>query len=235
MSLPCTENGKLFYKTRLCEKYREGTCPYDPNCKFAHGIEDLRRPPPNWQEIVGTQVDDDLKIITRHKLCKTFCNGEVCPYGERCIYHHEDPGKYKEESRLFRESSVISISTAGTSLDNEARSNHSDAINTAQSNVDTNWVNSKPVSWKTRMCNKWWETSGNCPFGDQCNFAHGLADGNSIGLPGDGTGLTKWRNRRDELALIDNDPKMQSFVETLVSDEGCHNLQGGKRGGRLVS
>ncbi|PIA65555.1 hypothetical protein AQUCO_00100803v1 [Aquilegia coerulea] len=182
MPPPCRGNGKLFYKTRPCERFKDGTCPYGPNCNFAHGIEDLRRPPPNWQEIVGPQVDDrsskweeDLKIITRHKLCKNFYNGRVCPYGERCNYLHEDPGKFREESGKFRESSVINISTAGTSLDNGARSDHSDAINTAHSNVDSNWVNSKPVSWKTRMCNKW-ETSGSCPFGEKCHFAHGVAE-----------------------------------------------------------
>lgn len=32
----------------------------------------------------------------------------------------------------------------------------------------------KPSNWKTRICNKW-ETTGSCPFGSKCHFAHGLA------------------------------------------------------------
>lgn len=41
--------GKMFFKTKLCCKFRAGTCPYITNCNFAHSIEELRRPPPNWQ------------------------------------------------------------------------------------------------------------------------------------------------------------------------------------------
>ena len=41
--------GKMFFKTKLCCKFRAGTCPYITNCNFAHSIEELRRPPHNWQ------------------------------------------------------------------------------------------------------------------------------------------------------------------------------------------
>ncbi|KAL0428864.1 UNVERIFIED_CONTAM: Zinc finger CCCH domain-containing protein 12 [Sesamum radiatum] len=34
--------GKMFYKTKLCCKFRAGTCPYITNCNFAHSIEELR-------------------------------------------------------------------------------------------------------------------------------------------------------------------------------------------------
>ncbi|VFQ64264.1 unnamed protein product [Cuscuta campestris] len=42
----------MFFKTKLCYKFCAGVCPYITNCNFAHGLEELRKPPPNWQEIV---------------------------------------------------------------------------------------------------------------------------------------------------------------------------------------
>jgi hypothetical protein len=33
-------------------------------------------------------------------------------------------------------------------------------------------ITPRPPNWKTRLCNKW-ETTGQCPFGDKCHFAHG--------------------------------------------------------------
>lgn len=50
--------GKMFFKTKLCCKFRVGTCPYVTNCNFAHSIDELRRPPPNWQEIVAAHEDE---------------------------------------------------------------------------------------------------------------------------------------------------------------------------------
>ncbi|CAA2982953.1 zinc finger CCCH domain-containing 39-like [Olea europaea subsp. europaea] len=44
--------GHIFYKTRICAKFSEGTCKNGEHCTYAHGVEDLRNPPPNWQELV---------------------------------------------------------------------------------------------------------------------------------------------------------------------------------------
>ncbi|KAJ4917068.1 Zinc finger CCCH domain-containing protein 12 [Raphanus sativus] len=51
--------GKMFFKTKLCCKFRAGTCPYVTNCNFAHTVEELRRPPPNWQEIVAAAHEEE--------------------------------------------------------------------------------------------------------------------------------------------------------------------------------
>ncbi|CAL9159132.1 unnamed protein product [Musa hybrid cultivar] len=75
---PTNAPNQVLFKTRLCQKFRAtGSCPYGDSCNFAHGPEDLRQPPPNWQEITRTQ-----------KICRKFYSGEVCPYGERCLYAH---------------------------------------------------------------------------------------------------------------------------------------------------
>ncbi|CAN1120309.1 Zinc finger CCCH domain-containing protein 39 [Linum perenne] len=141
----------IFFKTRVCAKFKTGTCRNGENCNFAHGMQDLRQPPPNWQELVGAvgssrvedqdistrlpvvNWEDDQRIIHKMKLCKKFCNGEECPYGDRCNFLHEDPAKFRRANLM------------------------------------------KPVYWKTRLCSKF-EITGHCPFGDNCHFAHGLAE-----------------------------------------------------------
>lgn len=174
----------IFFKTRMCAKFKAGLCRNGANCNFAHGVEDMRQPPPNWQEIVGLREDDqsvsnwndDQKIIQKMKLCRKFYNGEECPYGDRCNFLHEDPAKFRDDSGRFRESSAISIGTTGTPLMNGSDSAYPEASRAASSSVSdtlraTN-VNVRPSFWKTKLCTKW-EITGHCPFGEKCHFAHG--------------------------------------------------------------
>lgn len=190
----------IFFKTRICAKFKQGTCRNGENCNFAHGVEDLRQPPPNWQELVGGggggaggggsgcgsggsgggrfeedrslscggSWDDDQKIIHKMKLCKKYYNGEECPYGDRCNFLHEDPSKFREDTGRYRESSVISIGTTGPIPIPAAVPNQSEG----NKNMN-NALYTKPVFWKTKLCIKW--TTGQCPFGEKCHFAHGEA------------------------------------------------------------
>ncbi|CAN1787212.1 Zinc finger CCCH domain-containing protein 39 [Linum perenne] len=153
-------------------------------------MQDLRQPPPNWQELVGAvgssrvedqdistrlpvvNWEDDQRIIHKMKLCKKFCNGEECPYGDRCNFLHEDPGR-------FRESAAISIgTTGGMPMMNHGNGGGYNVANGGGSDaLRANLM--KPVYWKTRLCSKF-EITGHCPFGDNCHFAHGLAGTKSI-------------------------------------------------------
>ncbi|KAL2634524.1 hypothetical protein R1flu_006003 [Riccia fluitans] len=45
--------GSIFYKTKLCSRFRNGNCPYNTNCNFAHGMDELRKPPPGWEDVVA--------------------------------------------------------------------------------------------------------------------------------------------------------------------------------------
>ncbi|KAL8495246.1 hypothetical protein ACS0TY_019411 [Phlomoides rotata] len=163
--------GKMFYKTKLCCKFRAGTCPYISNCNFAHSIEELRKPPPNWQEIVAAHEDeqapstesreefqipivgvsDEAQRSYKGRHCKKFYTEEGCPYGESCTFLHD------EQSRS-RESVAISLGP-GSGSGFVGNGNGSML---------------KPSNWKTRICNKW-ELTGYCPFGSKCHFAHGAA------------------------------------------------------------
>ncbi|KAF9676132.1 hypothetical protein SADUNF_Sadunf09G0106400 [Salix dunnii] len=180
----------IFFKTRVCAKFKTGTCRNGENCNFAHGMQDLRQPPPNWKELVGVSVnseedrsiatnwEDDQRIIHKMKLCKKFYNGEECPYGDRCNFLHEDPSKFREDTGRFRESSAISIGTTGQAMGNVSGVFNAAEVNRPANNAVIDATRSniiKPVYWKTKLCTKW-EITGQCPFGEKCHFAHGLAE-----------------------------------------------------------
>lgn len=191
----------IFFKTRMCAKFRTGNCKNGENCNFAHGMQDLRQPPPNWQELVGVGArgeedrsagnwDDDQRIIHKMKLCKKFYNGEECPYGDRCNFLHEDPSKFRDDVGRFRESSAISIGTTGQPMVPGTGGLNATEVNKPVNNTgsDAYRANMKPVYWKTKLCTKW-ETTGQCPFGEKCHFAHGQAElqvpgGRAEGEPG---------------------------------------------------
>lgn len=161
--------GSLFFKTKLCIKFKAGTCPYNSSCNFAHGMDELRKPPPGWEDMVGVQdmsavsggstavpSSADSLRFRRTRRCKKYYSDEGCPYGERCNFLHDDQAK-------ARESNAISL---GPTTSNPAGGN---------GGGNGNGGNERPSNWKTRMCNKW-EMTGHCPFGQKCNFAHGLAE-----------------------------------------------------------
>ncbi|KAJ0228837.1 hypothetical protein HA466_0321540 [Hirschfeldia incana] len=170
--------GKMFFKTKLCCKFRAGTCPYVTNCNFAHAVEELRRPPPNWQEIVAAHEEereefqipslvvsssagagDERSFKGRH--CKKYYTEEGCPYGESCTFMHD-------EASRNRESVTISLGPGGY-----GGGGNSNVVVLGGSAVQNQIV--KPSNWKTRICNKW-EITGYCPFGAKCHFAHGAAE-----------------------------------------------------------
>ncbi|KAB2000468.1 hypothetical protein ES319_D12G233900v1 [Gossypium barbadense] len=181
--------GKMFFKTKLCCKFRAGTCPYIKNCNFAHSIEELRRPPPNWQEIVAAHEEEkgilaepreefhipslgsnsfsgETQRSYKGRHCKKFYTEEGCPYGDNCTFLLDEQSKN-------RESVAISLGPGGYGGGGGGGGGAASGGCGSGSNV-------KPSNWKTRICNKW-ELTGYCPFGNKCHFAHGVA-GSEEGL-----------------------------------------------------
>ncbi|KAM7531001.1 hypothetical protein LguiB_034411 [Lonicera macranthoides] len=200
--LPSSNNrskaiGKMFFKTKLCCKFRAGTCPYITNCNFAHSIEELRRPPPNWQEIVAAHEDErgpssepreEFQIPSldsssfavetprsyKGRHCKKFYTEEGCPYGDNCTFLHD------EQSRS-RESVAISLGPgSGGGYGSGSGGGGGGGVGGGGGGSGGGGAGSgastlKPSNWKTRICNKW-EQTGYCPFGNKCHFAHGAAE-----------------------------------------------------------
>ncbi|KAL0428873.1 UNVERIFIED_CONTAM: Zinc finger CCCH domain-containing protein 12 [Sesamum radiatum] len=161
--------GMLFHKTKLCCRFQVGTCSFNEKCNFAHSIEELRQPPPDWQKGVAahkeeqgsrleprevTQIllvgfNDETQGCNTSVQCMKLCCEEGCPYGENCnLIHHEDS---KDRERV----AICLLPGTG------GRGNRRSTLNAA--------------NWKTRICNKW-ESTGYCPFRSRCHFAHGPAD-----------------------------------------------------------
>ncbi|KAG7955838.1 hypothetical protein I3843_11G094400 [Carya illinoinensis] len=192
--------GKMFFKTKLCCKFRAGTCPYITDCNFAHSIEELRRPPPNWQEIVAAHEEEKAVVSSepmeeyqiptlgssnfvgetqrsfKGRHCKKFYTEEGCPYGDSCTFLHDEQSKN-------RESVAISLGPGGYggggggggSGNGSGNGSGSSNGGGGASAGGASGQNVKPSNWKTRICNKW-ELTGYCPFGSKCHFAHGAAE-----------------------------------------------------------
>ncbi|XP_071699205.1 zinc finger CCCH domain-containing protein 39-like [Rutidosis leptorrhynchoides] len=185
----------IFYKTRICQKFIDGTCRNGDTCTFAHGPHDLREPPPNWQEYAKDNKggygsgnwNDDQTIIHRMRICRKFYNGEECPYGDKCNFLHESPAKFKNEIAMdaerTRESFVIDIPVVD--LGQTKTEVRQDTVNVVNADQDGSRASVKFNYYKTRLCGKW-ETSGQCMFADKCHFAHGVAELNNPAVRADG-------------------------------------------------
>ncbi|CAL0332362.1 unnamed protein product [Lupinus luteus] len=67
------QEGHHFYqKTQLCRKFRDGFCTYGSQCKYAHGIADLK---PRQQQ-------------QQNQLCRMFLYNKQCSYGHNCRFIH---------------------------------------------------------------------------------------------------------------------------------------------------
>ncbi|KAJ7554824.1 hypothetical protein O6H91_05G010900 [Diphasiastrum complanatum] len=194
-----SSTGSIFFKTKLCARFRAGNCPYNSNCNFAHGMEELRKPPPGWEDLVATQeagggganhasasisnqsqgsgstVTPEPQKFHRSRPCKKYFADGTCPYGERCNFSHEDPVFQQRQARESADMNVTPPSSSGGG---------------GGSGSASGGPMPRPPNWKTRICNKW-ETTGHCPFGDKCHFAHGAAElqkygGGSIDSPSSG-------------------------------------------------
>ncbi|XP_051140584.1 zinc finger CCCH domain-containing protein 39-like [Andrographis paniculata] len=191
----------IFYKTRICAKFIEGTCRNGEHCTFAHGPDDLREPPSNWQDLVREMEKDkgaavgggvaggggsgvggvwgeERGLMHRMKICKKYFNGEECPYGDKCNFLHERGPQPPAKK--------VRVDPPGPGYGE--RESSAISIGLMADRGD-------PVgAWKTRMCSKW--EMGQCRYGDRCHYAHGssdliLCDGPEMGVIGGGGAISR--------------------------------------------
>ena len=108
----------VFYKTRMCNKWRSGACPFGDKCTYAHGQHELRRVPPEvlaqvereqqqQQQMTptaeGRMHDTDEKndvdelsndhraksrLYYKTRLCIRFMQSGYCVKGNSCTFAH---------------------------------------------------------------------------------------------------------------------------------------------------
>ncbi|GMQ06919.1 hypothetical protein CsSME_00051332 [Camellia sinensis var. sinensis] len=126
--------GHIFYKTRVCLKFLEGSCWNGEHCSFAHGTENLREPPLNWKEIVAKNV----------------------PMGTSAIFFM----KIHQNLRMRRGGlgiSALDIGTTGLMMVHRSGPDQPKVNKHANGNaiVDAFGFDMKPTYWKTKLYIKW--------------------------------------------------------------------------------
>ncbi|UMM30241.1 hypothetical protein L5515_012205 [Caenorhabditis briggsae] len=101
------------FKTALCDSYkRSQTCSYGEQCRFAHGVHELRLP----QNPRGRN-HPKYKTV----LCDKFSTTGNCKYGTRCQFIH----KIVNPTLLAQESGILN----NTAVNNSSRISSSNAFN----------------------------------------------------------------------------------------------------------
>lgn len=66
------------FKTEMCKNWeKDGSCPYNNKCRFAHGKNEL-------------MVKEKNASFHKIKDCYTFFRYGYCLYGRRCCYRHDE-------------------------------------------------------------------------------------------------------------------------------------------------
>jgi len=96
--------GNIYYKTRICNKWKIGMCQYGERCTYAHGEQELRflspelisqmeqkklSQPPGFE---GQQFKDGLWLSLprnyKTRLCMNFAQTGTCLRGVNCTFAH---------------------------------------------------------------------------------------------------------------------------------------------------
>lgn len=139
---PQAANNNLFYKTRMCNKWRTGACPFGDKCTYAHGQHEIRRVPAEVvaahamqiqqvemndggythqpQGNVNTAKTNDeqnkSQLYYKTRLCIRFMQSGYCVKGNECTFAHG-----YEDLRLMGSSSQRTGADTKQKIDSDDR------------------------------------------------------------------------------------------------------------------
>ncbi|KAJ9528442.1 hypothetical protein QJQ45_020276, partial [Haematococcus lacustris] len=204
---PGGEDPAVFYKTRICNKWREGTCPYPETCKYAHGEHELRTMSDNQAEgrghVAPNPVVDkraSIQMMKKTRLCEEFMNTGSCKYGDRCTFAH------------------------GSNELRQPPNQSSFAAAQARPYTDRPGLN-KEIH-KTRLCERFMST-GACNYGSRCTFAHGSHELRKPGqaMPAHNQGTQEQQDISNHLASPD-DQQYPAADSQLAGQQGFPGTAG---------
>lgn len=110
---PQVPTNNLFYKTRMCNKWRTGACPFGDKCTYAHGQHEIRRVPAevvaaHAMHIQHVEMNDGghtqqpqgnanaakndeqnkSQLYYKTRLCIRFMQSGYCVKGNECTFAH---------------------------------------------------------------------------------------------------------------------------------------------------
>ncbi|KAJ2779345.1 hypothetical protein GGI15_003909 [Coemansia interrupta] len=165
------------YKTRLCEKYeRDGECPYNEKCVFAHSAAELRerKVVPEMQPQRGVQNDRSREYSGSSSHYQNQ-NQNQSQYQQNPNHnqfqhlHHYQPQQYQRQGHHHHQQQQQHYSQHNNSNNGQYQNYQQQTPRTPQSAAPK--FDANPL-YKTRLCQRFAE-KGECPYNEKCQFAHG--------------------------------------------------------------
>lgn len=149
------------YKSELCLLFQKGKCFYGENCHFAHKPSEIRKPGLKTAEM--EEPYSERNAMCRGRDCHYFSSGMDCPYGDDCNFLHKCGHIVRRD---------------GAGLNEVSDRGRNDWIDCSSLSGGQHY--DKSIFHKTKLCARWEESFGSCPYGERCTYAHGREGGVSL-------------------------------------------------------
>jgi len=162
-------NTNMFFKTRLCNKWRSGMCPFGDKCTYAHGQHEMRQLDP--QVLMQQQMyAGGMPAGMQGGMAGGMQGGMQGHHGDKGRYGRRGEG---EKTQLYYKTRWVLVSTTDCIVE----AGHAGAQTllprtdlTRATGIVRSFVRSID-----RLCIRFMQ-SGYCTRGNECTFAHGYDD-----------------------------------------------------------
>ncbi|KAL1551419.1 zinc finger CCCH domain-containing protein 56-like [Salvia divinorum] len=221
ISGPVNFGGKIAYDHR--------PQPRNPNQQPPFSDHGFKRPRPRTPLSVNRSK---LSIPYKSEMCNLFQMGK-CYYGENCHFAHNlrqirQPGfegvamaeLFNERRREFR----FFSSGRGCSYPYQSLGRDEAGLSRVSGRGGADSIECRSLSggwhYKTKLCAKWVERFGSCPYGEKCTYAHGKEE---LQQP---RYYAELESRRDSRSVLDALPSFAGSckmgIETAKEEGGVH-------------